>query len=74
MHARCNEISGNAAELTLNAVLNPAHGLYAKTGVNLSGVTAAIEIPTELGYLPAPTPPVEMYVELNYRKALSTSA
>ncbi|MDP9129935.1 MAG: hypothetical protein M3N35_06075 [Candidatus Binatota bacterium] len=74
MLARCNEISRTAGELTLNALLDAVPGLYDKAGVNLSGVAAAIEIPTGLGYLPAPMAPVEKFVELYYRKALSTHA
>ena len=72
--ARHNEVNGRAAEHTLDALLDPPHGVYAKAGVNISGVTAALELRAELGYLARPIPPVEKYVDLSYyRKALSTA-
>ncbi len=73
--ARHNEIAGAAAEHTLDALLDPEHGLYAKAAVNAPGVTAALQLRAELGYLPRPVPPVEKYVDLSYyRKALSAGA
>ena len=73
--ARHNEIAGAAAEHTLDALLNPEHGLYAKAAVNVPGVAAALQLRAELGYLPRPVPPVEKYVDLSYyRKALSAGA
>jgi len=70
--ARHNEIHGLAAEHTLDALLNPEHGLYPKAALNLSGVTGALELRAELGYLARPIPPVEKYVALSYyQKALS---
>jgi len=70
--ARHNEIHGLAAEHTLDALLDPEHGLYPKAALNLSGVTAALDLRAELGYLARPVPPVEKYVDLSYyRKALS---
>jgi ABC-type nitrate/sulfonate/bicarbonate transport system substrate-binding protein len=64
--ARHNQIDERAAETTLNALLDPEHGLYAKAAVNLTGVRAALNIRAELGYLPTPVPPVEKYVDLSY--------
>jgi ABC-type nitrate/sulfonate/bicarbonate transport system substrate-binding protein len=70
--ARHNEIYGLAAEHTLDVLLNPEHGLYPKAALNMSGVTAALELRAELGYLARPIPPVEKYVDLTYYwKALS---
>ncbi len=70
--ARHNEIHGLAAEHTLDALLDPQHGLYPTAAVNLSGVTAALELRVELGYLAHPLPPVERYVDLSYyQKAVS---
>ncbi|HEY1231821.1 MAG TPA: ABC transporter substrate-binding protein [Candidatus Binatia bacterium] len=66
MLARQHQIDERAAETTLNALLDPEHGLYAKAAVNLSGVQAALDIRAELGYLPTPVPPVEKYVDLSY--------
>ena len=74
MLARHNEIDGTAAEHTLDALLHPQHGLYAKATVNVSGVTAALKVRAELGYLALPIPPMEKYVDLSYhRTALSTA-
>lgn len=64
--ARHNEIHGLAAEHTLDALLDPGHGLYLNAALNLSGVTAALELRAELGYLARPIPPVEKYVDLSY--------
>jgi len=70
--ARHNEIYGLAAEHTLDVLLNPEHGLYPKAALNMSGVTAALELRGELGYFARPIPPVEKYVDLTYYwKALS---
>ena len=70
--ARHNEIGGLAAEHTLDALLDPEHGLYPKAALNLSGVTAALELRGELGYWARPIPRVEKYVDLSYyQNALS---
>ncbi len=66
--ARHNEIGGGAAERTLDALLHPQHGLYPNAVLNISGVTAALELRAELGYLPHPVPPVEKYVDLSYHR------
>jgi len=66
MLARQHQIDEQAAETTLNALLDPEHGLYAKAAVNLTGLRAALNIRAELGYLPTPVPPVEKYVDLSY--------
>jgi ABC-type nitrate/sulfonate/bicarbonate transport system substrate-binding protein len=69
-----NEIDGVAVEYTLDALLDPEHGLYPKAGVNTSGIAAALGLRAELGYLAHPIPAVEKYVDLSYyRKALSIS-
>jgi ABC-type nitrate/sulfonate/bicarbonate transport system substrate-binding protein len=70
--ARHSEIGGAAAEHTLDALLHPQHGLYANAVVNMSGVTAVLQLRAELGYLAHPIPSVEKYVDLSYhRRALS---
>jgi ABC-type nitrate/sulfonate/bicarbonate transport system substrate-binding protein len=75
MLARHNQIDGPAAETTLNALLDPEHGLYPKAAVNLPGVEAALELRAALGYLPRPVPRVEKYVDLShYRKAMAIGA
>jgi ABC-type nitrate/sulfonate/bicarbonate transport system substrate-binding protein len=73
--ARHNQIDGIAAEYTLDALLDPEHGLYAKAAVNAPGVTAALQLRAELGHLLRPVPPVEKYVDLfYYRKASAAGA
>lgn len=66
--ARHNEIDGAAAERTLDALLDPRHGLYPNAEVNMVGVTAALELRAELGYLTQPVPAVEKYVDLSYHR------
>jgi ABC-type nitrate/sulfonate/bicarbonate transport system substrate-binding protein len=63
---RHHEMDRATADLTLNALLDPAHGLYPKAAVNLSGVAAVVELRADLGYLPRPVPPLEKYVDLAY--------
>ncbi|MGH7887857.1 MAG: ABC transporter substrate-binding protein [Candidatus Binatia bacterium] len=67
--ARHNEIRGRAAEHTLDALLDARHGLYPKAAVNLSGVTAALDLRAELGYLARPFSPLEKYIDLSYYQA-----
>ena len=64
--ARHNEIDGTAAEHTLDTLLDPQHGLYPNAAVNIAGVTAALELRAELGYLAQPIPPVEKYLDLSF--------
>lgn len=67
--ARHHEITGVAAELTLNTLLDPAHGLDPKSAVNLRGVEAVVELRADLGYLPRPAPPWEKYVDHTYYRS-----
>jgi hypothetical protein len=72
MLARHNDIQGSVAEHTLDALLDPRHGLYPGAAVNLPGVLTTIELRAELGYMAQPIPPVEKYVDLSYyRSALA---
>jgi len=64
--ARHHEMDRAAAELTLNALLDSAHGLYPKAAVNLRGVAAVVELRADLGYLPRPVPPPDKYLDLTY--------
>jgi len=63
---RHHAMSRATAELTLDALLDPAHGLYPKAAVNLRGVAAVVELRADLGYLPMPVPPLEKYLDLAY--------
>lgn len=66
------DIDAPAAEHTLNALLDPEHGLYANARVNLTGVTAALKLRSELGYLAGSLSTPEKYFDLSYyHKALS---
>jgi ABC-type nitrate/sulfonate/bicarbonate transport system substrate-binding protein len=64
--ARHNSLDRPSAEGTLDALLDPAHGLYPKAALNLSGVAAALELRAHLGYLARPVPGVERFVDLSY--------
>jgi len=67
--ARDHAMDRPAAELTLNALLDPAHGLYPKAAVDLQGIAAVVELRADLGYLPRPVPPWEKYVDLTYYRS-----
>lgn len=60
------EMDRDAAELTLNSLLDPFHGVYPNAAPNLAGVSAVIDLRAELGYLPRPVPPAEKYVDITY--------
>ena len=64
--AKHNGIKGSTAEKTLDALLDPKDGIYPKTKLNLPGITAALELRAEMGFLARPTPPAEKYVDLSY--------
>jgi ABC-type nitrate/sulfonate/bicarbonate transport system substrate-binding protein len=69
--ARHNGIRGASAEKTLDALLDPKHGLYPMAELNLPGIAAALELRAEMGYLSYPVPSPEKYVDLSYhRKAV----
>lgn len=66
-----NGIEGQAAENTLDALLDPNYGIYPEVELNLSGVEAALELRAEMGFFNRPVPGVEKYVDLSYyRKAV----
>ena len=61
-----NGIEGQAAENTLDALLDPGHGIYPEAELNLPGVEAALNLRAEMGFLKRPVPAVENYVDLSY--------
>jgi ABC-type nitrate/sulfonate/bicarbonate transport system substrate-binding protein len=61
-----NGIEGEAAQNTLDALLDPEYGVYPAVELNLPGVAAALELRAEMGFLNRPLPPVEKYVDLSY--------
>ncbi len=63
-----NGIHGQAAENTLDALLDPGYGLYPEAELNLPGIEAALELRAEMGFLNRPVPPVEQYVDLSYHR------
>ena len=77
-HSQCiellgkhNGIEGQAAENTLDALLDPGYGIYPEAELNLPGIEAALELRTEMGFLNRGVPAVEKYVDLSYyRKAI----
>jgi ABC-type nitrate/sulfonate/bicarbonate transport system substrate-binding protein len=64
-----NGIEGEAAQQTLDALLDPEYGIYPAAELNLPGVAAALELRAEMGFLNRPVPPVEKYVDLSYYRA-----
>ena len=70
--AKHNGITGSSAERTLDALLDPEHGLYPSAELNLPGIAAVIELRAEMGHLSRPLPPPEKYLDLSYyRTAVS---
>ncbi|MGH8549046.1 MAG: ABC transporter substrate-binding protein [Methylococcales bacterium] len=68
-----NEIYGESAEDTLDALLDPTYGIYPKAELNLAGVAAVLELRAQLGYLKRPAPPLEEYLDRSfYRQATGT--
>jgi ABC-type nitrate/sulfonate/bicarbonate transport system substrate-binding protein len=66
-----NGIKRSSAEDTLDALLNPKNGLHPKAELNLTGISAVLELRAEIGYLTRPVPPPEKYVDFSYyRRAL----
>jgi ABC-type nitrate/sulfonate/bicarbonate transport system substrate-binding protein len=61
-----NGIQGQAAENTLDALLDPSYGIYPEAELNLSGVEAVLELRAEMGFLNRPLPPVDKYIDLSY--------
>jgi ABC-type nitrate/sulfonate/bicarbonate transport system substrate-binding protein len=61
-----NGIQGQAAEDTLDALLDSGYGIYPKAELNLPGVVSVLELRAEMGYLRRPLPPVEKYLDLSY--------
>ena len=65
-------MKSQAAERTLDALLDPDYGLYPEAELNLPGVEAALELRSEMGFLNRPLPPVDKYIDLSYyRKAVA---
>jgi len=64
--AKHNGIKGSSAQKTLAALLDPKDGIYPKAKLNLPGITAALELRADMGYLARPVPPAEKYVDLSY--------
>jgi hypothetical protein len=64
-----NGLEGQAAEQTLNALLDSDYGMYPKAAVNLPGVQSVLELRAEMGFLKQPVPPVEKYIDLSYYNA-----
>jgi ABC-type nitrate/sulfonate/bicarbonate transport system substrate-binding protein len=61
-----NGLGGQAAEETLNALLDSAYGMYPNAEVNLPGLKCVLELRAEMGFLKLPLPPVEKYIDLSY--------
>ena len=71
--AKLGGIKGSSAEETLDALLDPKHGIYPGAELNLPGIAAVLELRAEMGYLTPPVPPPEKYLDLSYyRKAMGS--
>ena len=66
---RHNGLTGAAAEETLDALLDPTHGLYPKAALNVPGIAAALDLRAGMGYIAAPPPPPEKYIDVSYYEA-----
>jgi hypothetical protein len=64
-----NGLEGQAAEETLNALLDSAYGMYPNAEVNLPGLRSVLELRAEMGFLEQSLPPVEKYIDLSYYNA-----
>lgn len=72
--SRHNRLLEAAAAQTLDALLDPKHGLYPRAELNLRGITAAIRLRAEMGYLSNPLPRAEAYIDLSYyRRAVGSN-
>lgn len=71
--AKHDVLGSQAAENTLEALLDPAYGMYPQAELNVPGVKAALELRAEMGFMQRPVPSVEKYVDLSYyREALKS--
>ena len=61
-----NGIHGQAAENTLDALLDTDYGIYPRVAVNVAGVKAALELRAEMGFLNRPMPALDEYMDLSY--------
>ena len=61
-----NGIEGEAAEKTLDTLLDSGYGMYPNAELNLPGLSAVLELRAEMGYLKQPLPPVAKYIDLSY--------
>jgi ABC-type nitrate/sulfonate/bicarbonate transport system substrate-binding protein len=61
-----NDLEGKAAEETLNALLDSDYGMYPNAAVNIAGLKSVIDLRAEMGFLKAPLPPVEKFIDLSY--------
>ncbi len=67
--ARHNGLTGSAAEETLDALLDPARGLYPEAALNIPGIAAALDLRASMGFIAAPPPPPEKYIDVSYHAA-----
>ena len=67
--ARHNGLTGAAAEETLDSLLDPRHGLYPKAALNVPGIAAALDLRAGMGFIAAPPPPPEKYIDVSYYEA-----
>ena len=66
---RHNGLTGVAAEETLDALLDPEHGLYPRAALNVPGIAAALDLRAGMGYIASPPPAPEKYIDVSYYEA-----
>ena len=64
---RYNDLTGAAAEETLDSLLHPRHGLYPKAELNIPGIAAALDLRASMGYIASPPP--HKYIDVSYHEA-----
>jgi ABC-type nitrate/sulfonate/bicarbonate transport system substrate-binding protein len=67
--AQHSGIQAAAAENTLDALLDPDHGMYPAAELNVPGIESALELRAEMDFIKRPLPPVEKYFDLSYYRA-----
>ncbi len=67
--ARHNGLTGAAAEETLDSLLDVRHGLYPRAELNIPGVAAALDLRAGMGFIAAPPPPPEKYIDVSFYEA-----
>lgn len=69
--ARHNSLRGAPAVETLDTLLG-RNGLYPDAALNVPGVTAALELRADMGFIERPVPPESKYIDTSYHEQAMT--